>query len=54
MDATGDHTIAMTEILNSILNAIASNRMDIKPASCDQNKDLKEPICLEKTPPKKS
>ena len=54
MDATGDKMIAKTEMLFSILKVKASRRIDIKPANCDQNKDLKEPICLEKTPPRKS
>jgi hypothetical protein len=33
---------------------MASRKIEIKPANCDQNKDLKDPICLAKTPPRKS
>jgi hypothetical protein len=45
--------IAKMGRLISALRAKASRRMDTQPANCDQNKDLNEPICLEKTPPKK-
>ena len=54
MDASGNKMIAKTGMLISILKAKASRRMDIKPANCDQKKDLKGPICFAKTPPRKS
>jgi hypothetical protein len=37
-----------------IVKTKANERTDIKPASWDQKKDLKGPICLAKTPPRKS
>ena len=54
MAAIGDKMIARMGMLISVLKAKASRKMDIAPANCDQNKDLKEPICFEKTPPRKS
>jgi hypothetical protein len=54
MAAIGNKMIARTGMLVSILKAKASRRIDTEPAACDQNKDLKEPICFEKTPPRKS
>jgi hypothetical protein len=36
------------------LRAMARIKMENKPANCDQNNDLKDPICFEKTPPRKS
>ena len=54
MAAMDDKMIARMGMLISGLKAKASRRMDIKPANCDQNKDLKNPICFEKTPPRKS
>ena len=37
-----------------VVKTKASRRADIKPANCDQKKDLKGQICLAKTPPRKS
>ena len=54
MAAIGNKMIAKTGMLVSVLKTNASRRMDTKPANCDQNKDLKDPICFEKTPPRKS
>jgi hypothetical protein len=33
---------------------MASRKIEITPANCDQNKDLKDPICFAKTLPRKS
>ena len=54
MDANGDKASASRGMLNWVLKARVSNRMAPKPINCDQNKDLKEPILFEKTPPRKS
>jgi len=54
MAAIKDRIITKTGALTLDLKTRASRKMEIKPANCDQNKDLKDPICLAKTPPKKS
>lgn len=54
MDASGNKRTATAGSVGAVLSVNASGIMDTAPAACDQNRDLKEPICFEKTPPKKS
>ena len=52
--AIKDKMITKTGVLTLDLKTMASRKMENKLANCDQNKDLKDPICLAKTPPRKS
>ena len=49
-----DKIVVKTGVFVLDLKAMASRKIEPKPANCDQNKDLKDPICLAKTPPRKS
>jgi hypothetical protein len=52
--AIADKMITRKETLKFIVKIKASRNTDNKPANCDQKKGLKGPICLAKTPPRKS
>ena len=52
--AIKDKPTAMAGISAVGLKIMASRNMEISPDNCDQNRDLKGPICLAKTPPRKS